>query len=64
MGISLISLGKGVECYLFCPKRAEANFVMGNKEEMNEQATIVVTKNKNSSQRNNQILKVHTNPRL
>ena len=27
MGISLISLEKGVECYLFCPKRAEANFV-------------------------------------
>ena len=28
MGISLISLGNGVECYLFCPKRAEANFVL------------------------------------
>ena len=27
MDISLISLGNGVECYLFCPKRAEANFV-------------------------------------
>ena len=27
MGISLISLEKGVECYLFCPKREEANFV-------------------------------------
>ena len=25
--ISLISLGNGVECYLVCPKRAEANFV-------------------------------------
>ena len=25
--ISLISLEKEVECYLFCPKRAEANFV-------------------------------------
>ena len=28
MGIFLISLGNGVECYLFCPKRAEANFVL------------------------------------
>ena len=27
-GISLISLGKGVECYLFCAKMAEANFVL------------------------------------
>ena len=26
-GISLINLGKRVECYLVCPKRAEANFV-------------------------------------
>ena len=28
MGISLISLGKGVERYLFCSKREEANFVL------------------------------------
>ena len=28
MSISLISLGKGVECYLFCLKRAEANFAL------------------------------------
>ena len=28
MGIFLISLGNGVECYLFCPKRADANFVL------------------------------------
>ena len=27
MDISLISLENGVECYLFCPKRAKANFV-------------------------------------
>ena len=27
MGISLISLEKGVECYLFSPKRVEDNFV-------------------------------------
>ena len=27
-GISLISLGKRVESYLFFPKRAEANFVL------------------------------------
>ena len=27
MGISLISLGKEIECYLFYPKRTEANFV-------------------------------------
>ena len=27
MGISLISLENEVECYLVCPKRAEANFV-------------------------------------
>ena len=26
MIISLISLGNEVECYLFCPKRTEANF--------------------------------------
>ena len=29
MGISLISLGKGVECYLVFPKMAETNFVPG-----------------------------------
>ena len=28
MGIFLISLEKGVECYLVCPKMAEANFVL------------------------------------
>ena len=27
MDISLISLGNEVECYLFCPKSTEANFV-------------------------------------
>ena len=27
MDIFLITLEKGVECYLFCPKKEEANFV-------------------------------------
>ena len=30
MDISLISLRKGIECYLFCLKRAEANFFRGS----------------------------------
>lgn len=28
MDISLINLGKGIECYLVFPKRAKANFVL------------------------------------